>query len=49
MLAFHETEKNYPAVQTGKIILLDAKNNKKADIQPDKSDLDTYEKAFANS
>jgi hypothetical protein len=49
MLAFLETEKNYPALQTGKIILLDAKNNKKADIQPDKSDLDTYEKAFANS
>ncbi len=49
LLAFHESEKNYPAPQTGKIILLDPKNNKKADIQPDKSDLDTYEKAFENS
>lgn len=46
LLAFHESEKNYPAPPTGKIILMDIKNNKKADIQPDKSDLNTYEKAF---
>ena len=49
MLAFQESEKKYPAPQTGKIILMDTKNNKKADIQPDKSDLNTYEKAFENS
>jgi mannitol/fructose-specific phosphotransferase system IIA component len=48
LLAYHESEKKYPAPPTGKIILLDPKNNKKADIQPDKSDLDTYEKAFEN-
>ena len=46
LLAFHESEKNYPAPPTGKIILMDSKNNKKADIQPDKSDLNTYERAF---
>ncbi len=46
LLAFHESEKNYPAPPTGKIILMDTKNNKKADIQPDKSDLNTYERAF---
>ncbi|HAL81183.1 MAG TPA: IS21 family transposase [Mucilaginibacter sp.] len=49
LIAFHESEKNYPAPLTGKIILLDTKNNKKAEIQPDKSDLSTYEKAFENS
>jgi hypothetical protein len=48
LLAFLEVEKNYPAPYIGKIILLDSKNNKKADIQPDKSDLNTYEKAFEN-
>jgi transposase len=46
LLAFQEAETNYPVPHTGKIILLDTKNNKKADIQPDKSDLNTYEKAF---
>lgn len=46
--AFHESEKNYLASPTGKIILLDTKNNKKADIQPDKSNLSTYEEAFEN-
>ncbi|MDP4157779.1 MAG: hypothetical protein Q8929_19295, partial [Bacillota bacterium] len=49
LLAFHESEKNYPAPSTGKIILLDTKNNKKADIRPDKSNLNTYEEAFENS
>ena len=49
LLAFHESEKNYPAPPTAKIILLDTNNNKKADIQPDKSDLSTYEEAFENS
>ena len=48
LLAFHESEKNYPEPPTGKIILLDANNNKKADIGPDKSDLNTYEEAFEN-
>jgi transposase len=46
LLAFRETEQNYPVPATGKIILMDIKNNKKADIQPDKSDLNTYERAF---
>ena len=49
LLAFHESEKNYPAPSTAKIILLDLKNNKKADIRPDKSDLNTYEEAFTNA
>jgi hypothetical protein len=48
LLAFHESEKNYAAPSTAKIILLDTKNNKKADIQPDKSNLSTYEEAFEN-
>ena len=48
LLAFQESEKK-PASPTGKIILLDPKNNKKADIQPDKSNLNTYEEAFKNS
>jgi transposase len=46
LLSFHESQKNYPAPPTGKIILLDASNNKKADISPDKSDLNTYQEAF---
>src|SRR5665213_777581 len=49
LIAFHESEKNYPAPPTGKIILLDSKNNKKADIRPDKSNLNTYEEAFEKS
>jgi len=49
LLAFHESEKNYPAPPTAKIILLDTNINKKADIQPDKSNLDTYEKTFEGS
>ena len=49
LLAFLEAEKNDPEPLTGKIILLDTYNNKKADTQPDKSDLNTYEKAFENS
>ena len=49
LIAFHESEKNYPAPPTGKVILLDTTNNKKANIQPDKSDLSTYEEAFENS
>jgi transposase len=48
LLALLEAEKNYPEPLTGKIILLDTSNNKKADTQPDKSDLNTYEKAFEN-
>jgi hypothetical protein len=49
LVAFHESEKSYPAPPTGKVILLDTTNNKKADIRPDKSDLSTYEEAFENS
>jgi hypothetical protein len=46
LLAFHESREKHPDTPTGKIILLDAKNNKKANIRPDKSDLNIYEKAF---
>ncbi len=49
LVAFHESEKSYLAPPTGKVILLDTTNNKKANIQPDKSDLSTYEEAFENS
>lgn len=49
LLAFPESEKNYPAPSTGKIILMNTQNNKKANIQPDKSNLSTYEEAFENS
>ncbi len=49
LLALQETEKNYPVAPLGKIILLDSSNNKKADTQPDKSDLNTYEDAFETS
>ena len=49
LVAFHESEKSYPAPPTGKVILLDTTNNNKANIQPDKSDLSTYEEAFENS
>lgn len=49
LVAFHESEKSYPAPPTGKVILLDTTNNKKANIQPDKSDLSAYEEAFENS
>jgi transposase len=48
LLASHESEKNYPPPSTAKIILLDNKNNKKADTSPDKSNLSTYEEAFEN-
>ena len=46
LLVLQEAENQYPLLPMGKIILLDPANNKKADTQPDKSDLDTYEKAF---
>ena len=49
LLALQEAEKKYPVQPIGKIILLDAANNKKADIQPDKSDLNTYERAFGST
>jgi len=49
LLELQQAEKDYPAPQLGKIILLDIANNKKADTRPDKSNLDTYEKAFDNN
>lgn len=49
LLTLQEAENNYPVPPLGKIILLDSSNNKKADIQPDKSDLNTYEDAFESS
>ena len=49
MLALKEAEKTYPVAGAGKIILMDPGNNKKADIQPDKSNLETYEEAFGTN
>jgi hypothetical protein len=49
LLAFYESEKKYPTPSTGKIILLYTENNNKANIQPDKSNLSSYEEAFENS
>lgn len=49
LLVLREAESHYPVPAIGKIILLDTNNNKKADTQPDKSDLNDYEKAFGNS
>ena len=49
LLSLQEAENHYPVSPLGKIILLDSSNNKKADTQPDKSDLNTYEDAFENS
>jgi hypothetical protein len=49
LLSLQEAENHYPVPLLGKIILLDSSNNKKADIQPDKSNLNTYEDAFESS
>ncbi len=49
MLSFHEKEQNYPVPILGKVILLDSNSAKKASIQPEKSDLSAYEKAFGGS
>ena len=49
LLRVQDAENNYPVPPLGKIILLDSNNNKKADIRPDKSDLNTYEDAFETS
>ncbi len=49
LLALQETENTDPVTPVGKIILLDPCSAKKASIQPDKSDLDTYEQAFTSS
>jgi len=49
LLALQEVENHYPLPPLGKIILLDGSNNKKADTQPGKSDLNTYEDAFESS
>jgi hypothetical protein len=49
LLALQEAENNYPQTPIGKIILLDPGSARKANIQPDKSDLNQYEKAFGNS
>lgn len=49
LLALQEREHAAPGTPVGKIILLDPGSAKKAAISPDKSDLDTYEKAFTSS
>lgn len=49
LLGLQEAENNYPVAPIGKIILLDPDSAKKADIRPDKSDLNAYEQAFGTS
>jgi transposase len=49
LLAVQEAENNYPVASFGKVILLDPNSARKADIAPDRSDLNEYEKAFAGS
>ena len=49
LLALQQAEQYYPVGPACKIILLDSNNNKKADIKPDKSDLNTYQNAFETS
>ncbi len=49
ILNVKEAEKKYAIPAIDKIILMHPGNNKKADIQPDKSDLETYEKAFGSN
>ena len=46
LLALYETELNRPQTNIAKIILLDQNSTKKADIQPDRSDINAYEDAF---
>jgi transposase len=49
LLASQEMENSDPVTPVDKIILLDPGSARKAAIQPDKRDLDTYEKAFTSS
>jgi hypothetical protein len=49
LLALYETELTRPKSSLAKIILLDHNSTKKADIQPDKSDINAYEDAFKNN
>jgi len=49
LLTLYETESNRPQTSIAKIILLDHTSTKKADIQPDKSDINAYEDAFRNN
>jgi transposase len=46
LLAMHETQDNSSTVPIGKVILLDPASTRKAETQPDKSDLGAYEQAF---
>jgi hypothetical protein len=46
LLAMHETQDLSSTVPIGKVILLDPASTRKAETQPDKSDLGAYEKAF---
>jgi hypothetical protein len=46
LLAIYETELNRPQTSIAKIILLDQNSTKKADIQPDRSDINAYEHAL---
>jgi transposase len=49
LLALQQAEKQYPEPSLGKVILLNQVSAAKANTQPDKSDLNDYENAFANS
>lgn len=47
LLSLHEAESRQGDTPEAKIILLDPNSTRKAEIQPDKSDLDAYEQAFS--
>ena len=49
LLALYESETNRPQSNLAKIILLDPNSTKKADVQPEKSDINAYEDAFRNN
>lgn len=48
LLALYEAENKQGDTTEAKIILLDPDSTTKAQVQPDKSDLDAYEQAFSN-
>jgi hypothetical protein len=49
LLAVQEAAQAAPVAAVGKVILLDPNSSRKADITPDRSDLNEYEKAFGNT
>lgn len=49
LLAMQEAVQAAPVAAVGKVILLDPNSSRKADITPDRSDLNEYEKAFGKT